>query len=163
MVAQNRDFTPYTPIPGGTLVVTAANSTVAVCPPYSNSIALMQRNKLTPTYGPTDIWRPVGLSYVITADIAAAAAVVQIRKNAVAPNGPSATAAANGAATLPAAVASAACRYVPFSDYTFAAPDALGDYWTVLVTTVADTTGTLTVTVFFAMVTALGITDGVTL
>jgi hypothetical protein len=163
MPAQNRNFTPYIGIPVGSLTTTGANDTAAICAPNGNTVALMQRNKLTATYNPSEVWRPVGCSYVITTGITVTAVVLQLMKNGVAPNGPSATAAANGSATLPIQALGVAALYVPFSDYTYAAADAAGDYWSLHVLTTS-TAGVINpVVIYYSIVSVLGLTDGVTL
>lgn len=135
MPAQNKNLGVYGSVSLSSLTLTAANESLRAKPATLASVPVLQRYFLTATFPQSEIWTPVGISYVITTGITVTDAVIQLMKNGVAPNGPSATAAANGAATLPIAAAGANEIFVPFSDYTFLAADAGGDAWSVKVTT----------------------------
>jgi hypothetical protein len=83
---------------------------------------------------------------------------VQLLKNGVAPNGPSATLTLNGIATVPIAAASVNELFLPFTDYTYLAADAAADVWSVKVATTA-TAGVASFQLVYATAPALGITD----
>jgi hypothetical protein len=118
----------------GSLTVTGANETLLVVTPYGISSATLQGKNLTNRESAAMVWVPVGVWYTVTTDIAAAAAKVTLRKNSVSPL-------SGGVATLPALVAVADEQFAPFTSWKFAAPPAPGDVWSILVTTVSDTTG----------------------
>ena len=112
----------------GTLTTTGGNETAKVKVPSGVSGPLLQAKFLTGRYGPAEVWVPVGLWYTITTGITVTDAKVTLRKNGV-------SAASGGVATLPIAALGADELFAAFSPWTFAAADAAGDQWSVLVTT----------------------------
>ena len=71
---------------------------------------------------------PVGVAYIITTGITVTDAKVTLRKNGV-------SAATGGVATLAIHASGADELFAPFTPWTFAAADAAGQAWSVLVTT----------------------------
>lgn len=110
------------------LTVSGANESIKDIAPSGMSIPLLQAKMLTGNYAPAEVWVPVGLWYIITTGITVTATVVTLRKNGVSPS-------SGGTATLPIAASGADWKWAAFSTPVFAAADAAGDQWSVLVTT----------------------------
>jgi hypothetical protein len=112
----------------GSLTTTAGNETSRCIVPSGVSIPLLQAKKLTAFQMPNEVWVPVGLWYTVTTGITVTDVVVTLRKNGVSPT-------SGGTATLPIAASSANEKWAVFSNWVFAAADAIADTWSVLVTT----------------------------
>lgn len=139
----------------GSLTVTGANETLKVTTPLGMSASLLQNLKTSSRVPSNEVWCPIGVYYTITTDVAAAAAKVTLRKNGV-------SAATGGVATIVAAAAASTVLWAPFTQWTFAAAPAAGDQWSVLVTTVSDTTGIINpVLLAYVCVDYPNITDGI--
>jgi hypothetical protein len=110
------------------LTVTGGNETIKDVAPSGLAIPLLQNKSLTGNYAPAEVWVPVGLWYIITTGITVNATVLTLRKNGV-------SAATGGTATLPVHALGADYLFAPITSYTFAAADAAGDQWSLLVTT----------------------------
>ena len=160
--AQDRTGPVLGTISWGSLTVTGANETFRAVSASGITGNVLQRYRISGTQPPAEQWIPVGVAWVVTTGITVTAAVVQLQKNGVAPNGPSATAALNGIVTMPIVALSAINEFfAPFSDYTFAAGPAAGDAWSIKVTTTA-TAGIVTARmVYFPSYTVLGVTEGI--
>jgi hypothetical protein len=141
----------------GSLTTTGANESRKAKVPNAISVPLLQTNFLSALWPVNEVWRPVGISWVVTTGVTVTAAVVTLRKNGV-------SAATGGTATIPIQAADATQDFfAPFSAYTFAAADAAGDQWSVLVSTTS-TAGVINpVVLWYACKRALGINEGVTL
>ena len=146
----------------GALTTTAANETLRAVSASGAMGPVLQRYKISGSQPPADQWVPVGIAWVVTTGITVTAAVVQLQKNGVAPNGPSATATLNGIVTMPIVALSAINEFFqPFSDYTFAAGPAAADTWSVKVITTSTAGVTSVRLVYYPSYTVLGVTDGV--
>lgn len=135
----------------------AATQSKQVKPPTAIQVALLQAQKLTDHYGPNETWVPMGVACVVSTTITITIPVLQLQKNGVA-------AATGGLATFPSLLAASVNEvFIPFSNYTFAAADAVGDTWSVLVSTLA-TAGVLNeLWLVYGLKTVGGIGVGVTL
>lgn len=156
MGAQDQSSVAY----GSTFQITGQTTTAGTesaprfSPPYNVSGALLQTNFLTALWTPNEIWRPVGLCIVVTTGTTVTAPVLTLRKNGV-------NAATGGTITIPIVAASAVAElFFPFSAYTFTAPDAIGDVWSVVPTTTS-TAGAISFRMVYAIRRVLGITDGI--
>ena len=140
----------------GSLTTTGANETVRVPAPIA-LLATVQSAKLTAGYSIADVWRPVAIVWQVTTGITVTNAVVTLRKNGV-------SAATGGVATLPIQAIDATQMFIAtFTAYTFAAADAAGDKWSVLVTTTS-TAGVVNPTfLIFAPIRVLGVNEGIQL
>ena len=139
----------------GSLTVTGTNETLKVITPVGLNDALLQAKALTNRTPLNEVWIPVGVWYTVTTDVAAAAAKVTLRKNGV-------SAASGGVATIAAIAAVADEQFAPLTAWTFAQPPAAGDVWSLLVTTVSDTTGIINPCFLaFAMGAYPGVTDAI--
>jgi hypothetical protein len=138
----------------GSLTTTGANETVRI-PAPTVLVATLQSTKLSAGYALADVWRPIGITWQVTTGITVTNAVVTLRKNGV-------SAATGGTATMPIqAIDATQMFYAPFSAYTFAAADAAGDKWSVLVTTTS-TAGVVNPTfLVFGCIRVPGINEGV--
>jgi len=112
----------------GSLTTTGANETLKAKVPSGLSGPLLQAKLISERYSTAEVWVPLGISYIITTGITVTAAVVTLRKNGV-------SAATGGTATLAIQALGADEVFVPFTPWTFAAADAAGDQWSLLVTT----------------------------
>jgi hypothetical protein len=139
----------------GSLTVTGTNETLKTTTPSGLTDGLLQRYALSGRVGLAEKWIPVGVWYTITTINAAAGAVLTLRKNGV-------SAATGGTVTISTVAATTTELFAPITDYTFAAAWAAGDLWSLLVTTVASSTGVIN-PVFLAYVNAaqVSLTDGV--
>lgn len=137
----------------GSLDTTAGNETLKVTTPSGDTDALLQHYNLTQYVGTGEVWRPIGIYYTVTTGITVNAAKVTLRKNGVSPS-------SGGVATLAIASATTTVLYAPFTDYTFAAPDAAADQWSVLVTTTSTAGVVNPVLLRYATIPVVGLSDG---
>jgi hypothetical protein len=167
--AQDRAGFPYSRVRlGGTFSLTTTSTSTTAQEPSGISIPLLQRNRLTAGYAPAEIWRPVGIDYLLSTD-ATTDVTVQLQRNGSAPDGPLADG-TDGTATIPAAVTGGTgtiWNFAAFTDYEFTADDAAGDRWGIVVTTAAQAVQngaageTSDTDLVFAIVDKLGITMGI--
>ena len=106
------------------------------------SAALLNTHGLSSSHPTAEVWRPVGVYYIITTTITTNSAVLTLWRNGAA-------VATGGTATIPTGSSSAAREYfVPLTTYSLTA-DALADYWSLKVTTAAGA-GVITVSMLYA-------------
>lgn len=138
------------------LTTSAGNESTKVPAPTALVPWLQTTTRLSAGYSPADVYRPVGVAWQVTTGITVTNVVVTLRKNGV-------SAATGGTATMPIQATDATqFFYAPFTAYTFAAGDAAGDKWSVLVTTTS-TAGAVTPILLFATIRVLGVNEGVAL
>jgi len=114
-----------------TFSLAGATQSKQVKPATAIQVALLQAQKLTDHYAPNETWAPMGLACVVSTTITITIPALTLQKNGVA-------AATGGVATFPSLLAASVNEvFIPFTSYTFAAADAIGDTWSVLVTTTA--------------------------
>ena len=148
-------FAGYHRVNLGSLDCTGGNETFKVITPSGIAMPLLQAKSLTAYYGPAETWVPVGVAYIITTGITVNAAVITLRKNGV-------SAATGGTASLPVHAINANETFAAFSNYTFAAADAAGDAWSVLVTTTSTAGVVNPVSLIYGIRVVGGIATGVT-
>ena len=124
----DRGIRAYARVTLGSLTTTGANETLRAIEPSGISGPLLQAKFLTERFPPAETWVPVGVTYIITTGITVTDAKVTLRKNGV-------SAATGGFATLPIAALGANEVFAAFTPWTFAAADAAGQAWSVLVST----------------------------
>ena len=144
----------------GSITTSGAAETLRAIAPSGILPSLIQPKTLTERYSVAEVWVPVGLIYVITTGITTTAPVLQLRKNGIAPNGPSPVATA-GIATIPIAALGPNELFQPFTNYTFAAADAAGDAWSVIPTTSSAAGVINPVYIVFGGRVVPGVSDGV--
>jgi hypothetical protein len=145
----------YGPV-SASLTTSAGNETIKVPAPSALVPTLQTTAKLSAGYSTADVWRPVGVLWTVVTTITVNNVVLTLRKNGV-------SAATGGTVTVPFIAADATQMfYAPFTAYTFAAGDAVGDKWSVLVTTTSGA-GAITVQLALATIRVLGVNEGVAL
>lgn len=145
----------------GSLTLSGANETIQVAAPSGLTVAFLQNARtvatdpampLTANMAPAEVWRPLGVEFIYTTSTTVTAPAVTLRKNGV-------SAATGGVATGSIQTAPFT-EFKPFTAYTFAAPDAAADKWSVLVTTTA-TAGVATIYLYYVPVAVAGISEAV--
>lgn len=141
----------------GSLTVTGANETIKVVSPAAISGALLQSKFISERYSLAEIWVPVGLIYTVTTTMTVTNTIVVLRKNGV-------SAATGGLITIPFVAADATTEkpMIGFTPWTFAAADAAGDAWSVLVTQTS-TAGVVSLVLVYGVRVVAGVSDGVTI
>ena len=138
----------------GQVLTAGTESVPRFVQPGTVTTAVLQNNFLSALYTPNEVWRPVGIAFVLTTGTTVTAAVITLRKNGV-------NAATGGTITIPIQALNLATEaFSPFSAYTFAAADAIGDVWSIIPTTTS-TTGVMNFRMIYAIKRVLGVTDGV--
>lgn len=146
----------------GSLTLSGANETIQVASPNGITTAFLQDAKaastgvaipLTDVIATGEIWRPLGVVFIYTTSTTVTAPAVTLRKNA--------TSAATGGVATGSIQTAPFSEYKPFTAYTFAAADAAGDKWSVLVTTTA-TAGVATIYLHYVCIPVAGISEAVT-
>lgn len=153
--AQNQYIGAYrrTPQFAG-LSTTAGNESILWKSPSGIDSTLRFNQGLSAGWPKAEVWRPVGVYWIVTTGTTVTVPKLTLRKNSV-------TAATGGVATLAIQAIDATQEFFsPFTDYTFAAADAAGDQWSVLVTTTS-TAGVITVQLLYAVKLKVGINTGI--
>lgn len=134
-----------------------ATQSKRVLPPTGVSVPLLQAKMLTDRYGPNETWVPTGVAAVVSTTFTVTIPVLTLQKNGVA-------AATGGLASFGSLLAASVNEvFIPFTPWTFAAADAIGDAWSVVVSTAA-TVGVLNeLWLVFGLRTVGGVGVGVTL
>lgn len=138
----------------GSVTTSAGNESVQVQAPTANTVGILTSNKLTEWVSIGEVWRPIGLQMITTTTTTVTAPKVTLRKNGV-------SAATGGVAATSAVQTAPHTEYISFTNYTFAAADAAGDKWSVLVTTTS-TAGVQSYILHYALIDVAGISDAVT-
>src|SRR5215831_12405205 len=141
----------------GAFSVAGATQSKQVKPATNVSVPLLQAKSLTDRYGPSETWVPYGIAAVVSANFTVTIPVLTLQKNGVA-------AATGGLASFGALLTASVNEvFIPFTPWTFSAPDLAGDAWSVLVTTAA-TLGTLNeLWLVYGLRMVAGVGTGVTL
>ncbi len=146
----------------GAVTTTGANASRQGTAPNNISTALLQNARaassgaaipLTQYQSIGEVWRPVGVILQTTTTTTVAIPAFTLRKNGT-------NAATGGVATMGALRTAPFSEFVPFTDYTFAAPDAAGDKWDILTTTTS-TAGAVEVTLVYAVIAVAGVSEAV--
>jgi hypothetical protein len=147
----------------GALTTSGANESRQAAAPSALIAAFLQDAKaastgssipLTQYHQQAEVWRPVGVLLQTTTSTTVTIPALTLRKNGV-------SAATGGVATMGALRTAPFAEFIPFTAYTFAAADAAGDKWSVLVTTTS-TAGAVEVHLFYATISVAGISDAIT-
>ena len=152
------DLTPITAV-----TTSAANASNQVQAPNGTTIGLIVAPRLTEWVSTGEVWRPLGLQVITTTTTTVTVPNVTLQKNAVNPT-------AGGVTSM------TTLRTAPFSEYAsfssggttpnftgvvFAAGDAAGDKWGVIVSTTS-TAGAQCYYLHYACVAIPGLSDAVT-
>ena len=136
------------------LTTSGANETTRILPPSNLVPATLQRANLSEIYGPSETWFPLAIHYFISTATTVTAPVIQLRKNGVAP------ATGSTSFTVPISAATTTETAVVLGAYSYAAADAIGDTWSLFVTTTS-TAGAITARLIYGVRVVPGIAVGV--
>lgn len=139
--------------------------------PVSQTVALLQKTKVTDWVSTGEVWRPLGVMVQSTTSITVTAPVLTLEKAATSATSNTFAAASSGGIATASLLAAGSAKYYPFTDYsapTSTSPnatnftaDAAGDVWTVAVTT-SPTAGAANIQLGYALINVVGISDAVT-
>lgn len=147
----------------GSITTSGANESAQAVAPNGLIPAFLQDAKafatgpaipLTNWHQVNEVWRPVGVLLKTTTTVTVTIPAFVLRKNGV-------SASSGGVVTMGALRTAPFSEFLPFSAYQFAAADAIGDKWSILVTTTS-TAGVVEATLFYATISVAGISDALT-